>query len=171
MSSKLSWSHYLELIKIDEDRYIKVLWPRSENIHSEDENYYSRVFMVYDKGIRTLITGDITEEGEMALIHEYSNSDELKCDVLKIAHHGSRFSSSIEFLIATDPMIAVISVGKNNNYGHPSYEVIEKLNESGIIIYRTDEDGAVGIIPYEEGFQVVTHKSGKRDYFVKNGLL
>lgn len=154
-----------DIIRLSKDRYIKVLWPLKENIKSHDENYFSRVFMVYDKGIRTLVTGDITEEGENALIKEYKNTDELKCHILKVAHHGSRFSSCEDFLEITEPQVAVISVGRRNNYGHPSPEVIEKINDLGIIIYRTDLDGAVGIIVGHREFQVVTQLTKKRDYY------
>lgn len=148
-------------ITIDEDRYIEILWPIPQYANSDDENYYSRVFKVWNRGVTTLITGDITEEGEKALIEYYRGTDTLNCHILKIAHHGSRFSSSVEFLDAVSPVIAVISVGRNN-YGHPSFSTIEKLREKGIIIYRTDLDGAVGIIVGKTGFWVCGNKRNMR---------
>ena len=147
-------------IVFEEDRYIDIIWPIPKYRGSEDENYYSRVYRVFDRGIVTLVTGDITEEGEKALIREYGDSDALKCDILKIPHHGSKYSSSDAFLEATSPRVAVISVG-NNNYGHPSPEVIEKLHRLGIIVFRTDVDGAIGIIPDKNGFRVCTMKTKK----------
>lgn len=153
-----------DIIEIDENRFIKILWPIPGFENSEDENYYSRIFMIYDHGIRTLITGDITEEGELAMVNEYRGTDELSCNILKIPHHGSRFSTSEAFIDATDPQVAVISVGRNN-YGHPSPEVIEKLNRSGIIIYRTDQDGAVGVIVKEDYFVICTQKSMRLEQY------
>ena len=67
--------------------------------------------------------------------------------ILKCAHHGSKYSSSEEFIEGYDPDIAVISCGKNNMYGHPAPETLERLKEEGSFIYRTDLDGAV-IIEY-----------------------
>ena len=149
-----------ERIVLDDDRWIDILWPIPGYEDSEDENYYSRIFKVFDSGITTLVTGDITEEGEKALIRYYRNG-ELKSHILKVAHHGSRFSSSSEFLDAVDPIIAVISVGKNN-YGHPAPSVIEKLQSKGIIVYRTDIDGAIGIIIGDGKFFVCGNRRNMR---------
>lgn len=78
------------------------------------------------------------------LLEKYRGTDALKCDVLKVAHHGSAYSTSDRFLEAVSPSVAVIGVGRNN-YGHPSQKVIEKLQKKGIMVFRTDLDGAVGI--------------------------
>ncbi|MBS4173601.1 DNA internalization-related competence protein ComEC/Rec2 [Bacillus sp. FJAT-49736] len=86
-----------------------------------------------------LFTGDLEKEGEEELIKSYS----FHVDVLKIGHHGSKTSTSPLFLDHVQPAIAVISVGKNNRYGHPNNEVLERLNEKNIIIYRTDSQGEV----------------------------
>ena len=152
-------------ISINRDIWIKVLWPRSENTSSEDENYYSRIYMINYKGTRTLVTGDITEEGERALLKEYEGTEELKCDILKVAHHGSRFSSCDAFLKETGAKVAVISVGKNNSYGHPSEDVLSRLETIGAAVYRTDEDGAVGIIIGECELRVCTNKTNKMDVY------
>ena len=71
-------------------------------------------------------------------------NDNIGADILKAAHHGSKYSSSQEFVRRVNPSAAVISVGKNN-YGHPSEEVIERMESMGISVYRTDISGAVGI--------------------------
>lgn len=97
------------------------------------------------KGFTILVTGDITEEGERMLLRRYQGTDVLCADVLKVAHHGSPYSSCEDFIRAVNPAIAVIGVGRNN-YGHPSEKVIEKMRGLGIMVYRTDRDGAVGII-------------------------
>ena len=115
-----------------------------EEDENMDENLHSMIFKVYCEGFAVLITGDITAEGEKALVEHYSGTGKLKADVLKVAHHGSRYSTCDEFLDAVDPEIGVIGVGKNN-YGHPADEVIEQLTENDILGYRTDVLGAVGL--------------------------
>ena len=147
-------------IILDEEHYIDILWPIPGYEQSEDENYFSRIFKIYDRGVTTLVTGDITEEGEKALI-SYYGAEKLKSHILKVAHHGSRFSTCQEFIDAVSPIIAVISVGKNN-YGHPAPSVIEKLERSGIIVYRTDRDGAIGIIVGENRFWVCGNRRNMR---------
>ena len=67
------------------------------------------------------------------------------CDVLKVAHHGSKYSSTKAFLQSLDPKLAVISCGANNRYGHPHAETLERLEEQGVQWVRTDEKGAVVI--------------------------
>ena len=70
--------------------------------------------------------------------------NELDVDVLKVAHHGSKYSTSEEFVKFIDPEYAIISVGRNY-YGHPTKEVIDILNDNNVIIYRTDENGSIRI--------------------------
>lgn len=89
---------------------------------------------------RWLFTGDIEEEGEKKLLQAYPN---LRADVLKVAHHGSRTSTTDFFLDKIRPEIAIISAGRNNRFGHPHAEVIANLSERHIQIYRTDRHGAV----------------------------
>lgn len=87
-----------------------------------------------------LLTGDTEGKGEELLCA----SGNLKhCTVLKAAHHGSENSSQEAFLMQTTPDIAVISAGKGNVYGHPHPELLERLQEKNVLIYRTDEGGAV----------------------------
>ncbi len=147
-----------DTVKISEDVYVEILWPTEDGSSSDDENFFSRIYKVHVNGVSVLITGDITEEGEDALIRMYRGTGKLKADILKVAHHGSRYSSSQAFIDEVEPLIAVIQVGRNN-YGHPSQSVIEKLESSGIIVYRTDLDGAVGIKAEEEKIRVCTQKS------------
>lgn len=127
------------------DVRLQILWPLEGNARAEDENLNSMVIKAWVDGVSLLVTGDIGETGEKLLIAEYSGTDVLKCDILKVAHHGSKYSSCEEFIDAVSPKIAVIQVGKNN-YGHPDKGVIEKFYKKGIMVYRTDHDGAVGII-------------------------
>lgn len=90
-----------------------------------------------------LFTGDIEQEQEMALLHRYPN---LNVDVLKVAHHGSATSTAETFLQQINPEIALISVGENNPFHHPSPDVIARLQNKEIEILRTDEHGAVQFI-------------------------
>ena len=75
-----------------------------------------------------LFTGDIEKEAEEILTKKYEKTTKLKSSILKVGHHGSKTSTSEEFLNLIKPQIALIGVGKKNNFGHPSNEVIERLN-------------------------------------------
>lgn len=130
--------------RVGKEARVKILWPEKQDFTVDDENINSLIFKIHAGGMSILITGDITAEGERAMTEKYRGTDVLRADVLKVAHHGSKYSSTEEFLDAVKPKVAMIGVGKNN-YGHPSDEVIEKLKEKGIITYRTDVDGAIGI--------------------------
>lgn len=88
-----------------------------------------------------LFTGDITETEEKELMA--TNPDALPADFLKVAHHGSKYATSVEFLDSVKPKEAIISVGKNNRYGHPTPEVLSRLEEKGITILRTDQNGDI----------------------------
>lgn len=89
-----------------------------------------------------LFTGDITSKVEKELI---SKESDLASDVLKVAHHGSKYSTSDEFLENVEAKIAVISAGKDNYYGLPAPEVLQRLEKFGIQTLRTDKDGDVKI--------------------------
>lgn len=111
-------------------------------IHEYDDlNNNSLVFKTVIGNKTFLFTGDIEKEAEEDLISKYGNR--LKSDVLKVAHHGSSTSSTIEFIAFVDPEVALISVGQNNRYGFPSQEVIARLMMSQINIYRTDTMGTI----------------------------
>lgn len=101
-----------------------------------------------------LFTADASNAVEQGLINYQVNLDS---DVLKIGHHGSKYSTSEEFLQAVSPDIAVISVGKNNSYGHPTQEVLQKLQEFGIKVLRTDTDGDVQIV--SDGENIIVNVS------------
>lgn len=88
-----------------------------------------------------MLTGDAPINVEQNLVKKYGNS--LESDVLKAGHHGSKTSSSEEFLKAVAPQFAIISVGAKNMYGHPHKEVIDLLNKLGIKILRTSEEGTI----------------------------
>ena len=85
-----------------------------------------------------MFMGDASSKTEQEILDKYILSD---IDVLKVGHHGSRTSSSKEFINEINPKYNVISVGKNNRYGHPNREVLENLSNSKI--YRADQDGSI----------------------------
>jgi len=89
-----------------------------------------------------LFTGDITSDTEKKLV---DSGEDIASDVLKVAHHGSKYSSSDLFLQAVSPKIAVIEVGKNS-YGHPTPETLQRLENFGIKMFRTDKDGDVEFV-------------------------
>jgi competence protein ComEC len=97
-----------------------------------------------------LFTADIREEAEFELIGQRAS---LKSTVLKVAHHGSKTSTTSQFLATVDPEVAVISVGEDNPFGHPSPEVTERLTDrlGEDNVYRTDEDGTIEFITDGEG--------------------
>ena len=130
-----------DVINMGREVSVEILSPAGGNpLDEKDENKNSLVLRVNVKGSSVLMTGDIDEKGEMALIAD----TDIKADILKVAHHGSRYSSCEKFIEAAAAETAVIQVGKNT-YGHPSEEVIKRLEEHKITVLRNDEQGAVGI--------------------------
>jgi len=107
--------------------------------------------------ISFLFTADIRQEAEFELIWQRAN---LKSTVLKIAHHGSKTSTSPQFLAMVDPQIAVISVGVNNTFGHPSPEVVQRLEErlSRGRVYLTSDNSTIEFITDGEGLWVNVEK-------------
>ncbi|MFZ7945466.1 MULTISPECIES: DNA internalization-related competence protein ComEC/Rec2 [Bacillaceae] len=91
-------------------------------------------------GVSWFFGGDLDQEGEEKIIREFTN---MKIDVLKAGHHGSKTSSSEAFIQQLNPRIALISAGEKNRFGHPHQEVLERLKKTNTIIYRTDLQGAI----------------------------
>lgn len=136
--------------------YIEPIWPlkgHSAGVEVDDPNENNMVFIVNYGGVKIMVTGDLLEEDENEILRHYP-PQKLHCDVLKVAHHGSKSSSSEAFLDAVSPSIAVIQVGKNNFYGHPHQQTLDRLEERGIQVYRTDQNGAVGIDIISKGLEV-----------------
>ena len=96
-----------------------------------------------------LFTGDMTAKAEKELIADGAN---VKCDVLKVGHHGSSGSSCYQFLYEAEPKLAVISCGRDNDYGHPHEETLSRLRDAGVTVYRTDELGSIVI--FSDGMTV-----------------
>jgi competence protein ComEC len=93
------------------------------------------------KGKVFLFAGDIEAGAEAALVRKYGH--DLKCDLLKVPHHGSKSSNTGAFVSMTNPEIAVVTVGEGNRYRQPSEDVIARYERSGAQVYRTDKHGAI----------------------------
>ena len=107
-----------------------------------------------------LFTGDIEEIAEKELTKLHKNN-ELNADILKVAHHGSKTSTTKEFLDLVEPKIALIGVGKNNYFGHPNSEILEKLRLLEIKVFRTDECGEITIIVSNKCINLTTMVNNK----------
>lgn len=108
-------------------------------MQSAELNDTGLVEFINSLGFKILLTADIGAETEKYLAKNF----DLNADILKVAHHGSRFSSSEEFLAAVNPKVAVIEVAKRNNYGHPAQGTIQKLKSASAAVFRTDESGQI----------------------------
>ena len=114
----------------------KLYFLQTKNYNNENDN--SNVVYLEISGYRFMFMGDAGIEKEKDILDKYNISD---VDVLKVGHHGSKTSSSREFINEVNPNYSIISVGKKNRYGHPNKEVLETLKDTKI--YRTDIDGSI----------------------------
>ncbi|MGI6751911.1 MAG: DNA internalization-related competence protein ComEC/Rec2 [Anaerovoracaceae bacterium] len=146
-------------IDIENGIYIDILYPRAKSKqeyiknlgYEEDENENSLLIKLSYLGKTLLMTGDLGFKGEAGAISLWEDYKGLRsdldsvfnCDILKVGHHGSRSSTSDEFLNLVNPRVAIIQSGRNNHFGHPHGEVIEKLQKRNIMIYRNDLQGAI----------------------------
>lgn len=119
---------------------INVLWPKSTN--GWDTNNTSIVFTLKFGKVTYLFTGDAEHDVETSIINDGAD---IKADVLKVGHHGSGTSSSYYFLRTVMPSFAVISCGKDNSYGHPHQNILERYVQAQATVLRTDRGGTVCI--------------------------
>ncbi len=147
-------------VSVSEDVWIETLWPLEiDPEKGQEENEACSVFMIHYGQWKILITGDLDEAGEQTMMDYYEaagQQEKLDADVLKIGHHGSRTSTCDQFLDAVSPAAAVIQVGKNNTYGHPSQIIVEKCQKRDIIIVRNDYNGGIGFSFQEDRFRIDT---------------
>ena len=131
-----------DVINIEKDLKFEILWPKEEQIQENILNNNSIVAKLKYKDFSMLFTGDIEEIAEKQILKEYKNKTEfiksdincnennlLKATILKVGHHGSKTSSTQEFIESVKPKIALIGVGKNNNFGHPNKGVLDRLEK------------------------------------------
>lgn len=116
-----------------------IISPVSDDYGDDANNYSVGIRLVYGD-TSFLLAGDAEEEAEEDMLN---SGQELKADVFKASHHGSRTSNSEEFLQAVNPEYAVISCGEDNSYGHPHAQTLNTFRSMGIKVFRTDEQGAI----------------------------
>ena len=133
------------------DSMFNVLWISNSE---EEINDDSIVLKLNYKNTSFIFTGDATKNVELKILDK-----DLKCDVLKLGHHGSSDASSAQFLEKTKPLYGIISVGKDNEYGHPHDITLKKLNYLNTKIYRTDLDGTIVLTSDGENIMIETIKT------------
>ena len=143
---KITYDSCLEELIINKNR---IYFLQTREYDNENDN--SNVLYTELNGYKFLFMGDASTEVEKEFLEEY-NLPEI--DVLKVGHHGSNTSSSKEFIENINPKYSIISVGKNNKFGHPNKEVLENLKNS--IIYRTDEQGTITFVINKKQLKIQT---------------
>lgn len=138
-------------IVLDKNLYFDILWPKDKQIEENKLNNNAIVMKLNYNNFSMLFTGDIEKKAEEEILETYKNSKILESDILKVAHHGSKTSTTDEFLNKVKPKIALIGVGKDNMFGHPSNTTIEKLEKMNIKIYRTDLNAEISICVNDKG--------------------
>ncbi|EJX2681049.1 MBL fold metallo-hydrolase [Clostridioides difficile] len=137
-----------DVLNIDNNINIYVLSP---SYIQEESNLNSIVFKLTFNDNSFLFMGDAEEENEKEILHSFKLNN---INFIKIGHHGSNSSSSLEFIKKISPDIAAISCGYKNQYGHPHREVINNLKQNHVSIYRTDRIG--DIVFYSDGEIIFT---------------
>lgn len=123
------------------DYGIKTIWPEEKYAYTKEPNDGSLVLELNSPNSRVLFTGDIGTNIEAEIAKFYKD----EVDVLKVPHHGSKYSSSLKFLELLRPKVAVIGVGKNS-YGHPTKDTLSRLASIGAQVFRTDQNGTVSAV-------------------------
>ncbi len=124
------------ILNISPNLDFKILMPKEFVVTEKNLNNYSIVFQMINGGVKLLFVGD--QENEEELI-----GNDIKSDIIKVGHHGSQNANDCDFLKDVDPIYAIISVGKDNKFNHPSQTTIDCLGFIGSKIIRTDSDGDI----------------------------
>lgn len=142
-------------IKIESSLYFDILWPQEDQITENRINNNAIVMKLNYNGFSCLFTGDIEKIAEDKMVSLYKDKFVLESDILKVAHHGSKTSTTENFLELVNPKNCLIGVGKNNLFGHPSNEIVERLEELDVKVYRTDINGEISIIVNNKGKYII----------------
>jgi competence protein ComEC len=123
------------------------LWPQTapEEIATSPKNHDSMVLRLHSGSRSILLPGDAEKQVQREILSENS-AEATHSDVLNIGHHGSNNSTVSELLAAVQPLVGIISAGEDNPYRHPTPELLERLENAGVRILRTDKDGAVHVL-------------------------
>ena len=138
----------------EKDFYMYCLHPEYEYDTSERNDYSTTLYIRYDN-FSALLTGDISGEVESNILQKYKDFPQVT--ILKAAHHGSRFSNTEDFIEEFAPQNIVISCGKDNSYGHPHRETIERFENKGIPWLTTMENGAITVIVNKNNTEINTY--------------
>ncbi len=141
----------------------EILHPGSAQARARKTNDLSCVLKVSAGAHSMLLTGDIEKPAEADLLQRVPEA--LRADVLLVPHHGSRTSSSAEFLAAVRPSMAVVPVGYRNRFGHPNAEVMSRYREAGILLRRTDLEGAVTVYMSKDNLRMQSQRRENRRYW------
>lgn len=147
----LTTAKLYETIEVDDLIDIQILNAYKKGLNTNQSSIVLNV--VYDR-ISVLLMGDVERKQEYKLIDMFN----IKSDILKIGHHGSKTSTSFEFLKHVNPQLAIITYGKSNKYGHPVDHVIANLNRLGINIYSTGVYGDIVIYTDGKGYYIISEK-------------
>jgi competence protein ComEC len=136
---------------------LQAVWPLPDSTtrgpgDGSTANEASVVLVAEVRGVRLLLTGDIEPEGQAALARALPG---LRVDVLKVPHHGSRYQDE-GWLLSLGARVAVVSVGVDNDYGHPAATALDPLAEAGTRVLRTDRDGDVAVVTDGDDLSTVT---------------
>lgn len=166
--TKVEFSTMDSYITLNNNAYVHILSP-VKNYYS-NTNEYSPIIVFENYGVKFMLTGDSTKDNELEVMNNYDSSV-IDVDVLKLAHHGSNTSTSLEFLNATSPKYAIISVGEENTYGHPSRETLnniatynENSNDEDIKIKQTQNLGNIICYVNDDGVLNFTNILNADDY-------
>ena len=138
-----------------EDNSIKIISPGPEFISSGEPNDTGLVELISAPPVRAIFTADTGSNIEDFLIKQ---KIDLSADILKVGHHGSKYSTSDEFLKAINPKVAVIEVGAKNVYNHPTPETLERLKNASVPVFRTDQDGTVTVTAEADKLRIFKEK-------------
>lgn len=142
-----------QVIELGPDLRLVIMHPLNDKINNvKNPNSLSVVAKLVYGNQSLLLTGDMERKEEQKLVFAGADVDS---DFLKIAHHGSRTSTTKEFLDKVTPQLAFISVGAKNRYGHPTDEVLDRLENHGIKYYRTDIDGTIKLLLDGENYKLI----------------
>ena len=131
-------------IRWDDDVEVRILSPFSD-IEYSNLNCYSVVMRIKFADTALVLTGDCEKESERIMLDRLP-TDYFTADILKLGHHGSSTSTSVDFLTAVNPSVAIAMLGKDNSYGHPHRETLKLMKDYALKLYRTDKCGAIRVV-------------------------
>lgn len=145
-------------INVDDNTAVYLLWPQATPLRIEDkQNNESLIYLLQMQSTRWLFTGDAEKPAEEAVLRSYEGAERspfpMPIDVLKVGHHGSKTSTTQMWVDFWRPRSAVISVGARNSYGHPSPQVVQRLESARTSLFRTDRQGAIRMLITSQGIR------------------